>query len=611
MKAVKTGIDSAEETRQYLLANNLFDHTRKTVREGKYLYYPAKDNFSDSNFVIVEKELPLKEPSSLKQLLSKELSDSQLKELHRSFEIVGDIAVIEVPRGLARKQKTIAKALLKFHGNIKTVVKKSGGHKGELRIQKYRHLAGERKFNTQYLENNARFRLDIQKTYFSTRLAHERMRIAGQVRGGETVLVMFSGYGPYPIVIAKNSGAREIIGVELNGDAHMFARANVRLNRLGNVRVYHGDARKTLKELSSYRIGLKSHWSEKQIKTRLVKKPRLIELYLKDGDIENHFEKISATIAKLDDSGIDVAIHDPVQFRGKYLHLASGNREMCENTLAYYGGINHLLRKHPNIVAAISHPYQGKWTIHGKTGMHAHVETYGMPSIAALRENLLKLYGMYPAIKERLYIENIVRTFFGKPEHIRKTLSAAPIPNVAVDLAHFFLMRPSNRELLGYVKFLHKRHKTYFHILDSTGNYNGNFDGVELGKGKINFRQLLPFIDFGTVEVENRDEMKPGEMLRSYDKLIRMLPRKQFDRIIMPYPKGAEPFLAEALKSLKPGGMLHFYDFLSEKETPDKAWKKIAKACRLEKRKPRLISWVKCGQQSPRVYRVCLDVMIR
>ena len=64
------------------------------------------------------------------------------------------------------------------------------------------------------------------------------------MKGKEEVLVMFSGAAPFPLVIAKNSQAKMIYGVEINPLAHRYALDNVTLNKfenkiiiqLGNVR---------------------------------------------------------------------------------------------------------------------------------------------------------------------------------------------------------------------------------------------------------------------------------------------------------------------------------------------------------------------------------------
>jgi len=165
-----------------------------------------------------------------------------------SYDILGDILIIEIPSKL-KNQKQIANKLLKEHKNVKTIVKKSGIHKGKYRLQKYTHLAGQRKKQTEYKENNIRLKLDIEKTYFSPRLATERLRIAKQVKKSEEVLIMFSGVAPYPLVIAKNSQPKEIYGIEVNPCAHKYALENLKLNKTENIKLYKGDVRKVLPKI--------------------------------------------------------------------------------------------------------------------------------------------------------------------------------------------------------------------------------------------------------------------------------------------------------------------------------------------------------------------------
>ncbi len=166
-----------------------------------------------------------------------------------SYDIVGDILIIEIPDKL-KNQKQIANKLLKLHKNVKTVVKKSGIHKGKYRLQKYTYLAGQRKKETEYKENKVRLKLNIEKLYFSPRLATERLRIAKQVKKGETVLVTFSGVAPYPLVIAKNAQPKKVYGIEINPAAHKYALENLKLNKVDNIKLFKGDVRKVLPKIN-------------------------------------------------------------------------------------------------------------------------------------------------------------------------------------------------------------------------------------------------------------------------------------------------------------------------------------------------------------------------
>ena len=188
----------------------------------------------------------------LKDALAGKLSEKELAILTGGFDVLGDIAIIEVEKGLGRKQKLIAKTLLETHNHIKVVLKKTGAHYGKFRRQKMTWLAGEKRKVTEYKESGTRMRLDVEKCYFSPRLGTERFRIANLVAPGERVLVMFSGVAPYQIIIAKHSKAKEVVGVELNPVAHKFALENVKLNKLTNVICIKGDCRKVVPKLGQF-----------------------------------------------------------------------------------------------------------------------------------------------------------------------------------------------------------------------------------------------------------------------------------------------------------------------------------------------------------------------
>lgn len=163
-----------------------------------------------------------------------------------SFDIIGNIAVLSEKTKNANK---VAKALMKNFKNIKTVAIKTGIHHGKFRLQKTKILAGKKTKTTLHKENNCVFKLNIDKTYFSPRLGSERLRITNLVKEDESVLVMFSGIGIYPIEIAKLSKAREIFGVEINPAAHKFAEENIKLNKISNVKLFLGDVKKVLPKI--------------------------------------------------------------------------------------------------------------------------------------------------------------------------------------------------------------------------------------------------------------------------------------------------------------------------------------------------------------------------
>ncbi len=187
---------------------------------------------------------------NLKQALKKDLTKKELKLLPRAFDIIGNIAIFsEFPKELEKKEKIIGNKLIEINKNIKTVAKKTKQFSGIYRLRKLKIIAGKRTKTTIYKENNVILKLNIETCYFSSRLSTERQRIASLVKPKESVLVMFSGTGVYPIVISKNSKAKEIYGIEINPECHKFAKENVQLNKLTNIKLFQGDVFKVIPKI--------------------------------------------------------------------------------------------------------------------------------------------------------------------------------------------------------------------------------------------------------------------------------------------------------------------------------------------------------------------------
>jgi len=167
-------------------------------------------------------------------------------KLPSSYDVVGSIAILPEK---TPSPKSVAKTLLKKFKNLETVVIKTGIHSGKYRLQKTKILAGKKTKATLYKEHNCLFNLNIDQTYFSPRLSNERLRISKLIKPKETVLVMFSGIAIYPIILSKNSKAKEIYAVEVNPQSHKFATENLLQNKITNVKLYLGDVKFTLPKI--------------------------------------------------------------------------------------------------------------------------------------------------------------------------------------------------------------------------------------------------------------------------------------------------------------------------------------------------------------------------
>ncbi|MFH1255909.1 MAG: class I SAM-dependent methyltransferase family protein [Candidatus Diapherotrites archaeon] len=188
-----------------------------------------------------------KKPRSLREALSGVLTEKELAELQTSYDSLGNIAVIEIPKKLAKKERKIAKALMEVNSAFKTVCRKLSGRKGKYRVQPLKVIGGKKSFLAHYRESGCAFEFDASKVFFSPRLSSERLRIAKQIKPGEVIGALFAGVGPYPIVFAKNSPMALAYAVELNPSAFKWLKKNIALNKAQEkIAVIKGDVKKVV-----------------------------------------------------------------------------------------------------------------------------------------------------------------------------------------------------------------------------------------------------------------------------------------------------------------------------------------------------------------------------
>lgn len=169
---------------------------------------------------------------SLRTLLKGKMEPHELKLLYKSYDIVGDIAVIRVPEALLPRALTIAEAILQTQKQVKTVLRQVSPVAGDFRLRELEWVSGDKKTETLYKEFGCLFRVDLEKCYFSPRLSYERMRIAKLIQPAEVIVNMFAGVGSYSIIIAKHSCAEKVYSIDINPIAIQFLKENARLNRV-------------------------------------------------------------------------------------------------------------------------------------------------------------------------------------------------------------------------------------------------------------------------------------------------------------------------------------------------------------------------------------------
>ncbi|UCD04391.1 MAG: hypothetical protein JSW73_02020 [Candidatus Woesearchaeota archaeon] len=226
-----------QKAKDFLRDKNWLDSSIKIGRTSNYLLLPLSKNAKKTDILnnfkgeIIERFLSKSKKTyagTLKEELKGIIPDSKLEEANRSYDLIGDIAVLDIPTGLEKLEKSIAWTLYRTHPNIKSVAKKHSNFSGKFRIRKIKNICGENRSATIHKESGVKLKLDLNEVYFSPRLGTERLRIAKQVKPNERVLVMFSGVSPYPLVIEKKQPeVDKIYAIEINIKAHNFALGNI------------------------------------------------------------------------------------------------------------------------------------------------------------------------------------------------------------------------------------------------------------------------------------------------------------------------------------------------------------------------------------------------
>tara|TARA_Y100000034_G_scaffold128501_1_gene183157 strand:+ start:552 stop:1580 length:1029 start_codon:yes stop_codon:yes gene_type:complete len=252
-KCLKTRKKKAETAKQKLFSLSYMDFSRKTVSSGDFIYFPIKD-FDKSKIsklgTISSKKLPkkIRKPRTISEILSKKLSKTELTELKTSFDIFGDIILVEIPENLIKKEKLIGNSFLKLYPNIRAVFKKTGKVSGIERVRPAKRIAGTGTSEVNYKESGCIFKFDISKVFFTPRLSTEREKIFAKVKPGEIVLDMFAGVGPFSVIIAKKQPLVEkVYAIDINNTAISYLRENARINKVSDkVEAFVGDSKTTI-----------------------------------------------------------------------------------------------------------------------------------------------------------------------------------------------------------------------------------------------------------------------------------------------------------------------------------------------------------------------------
>ena len=136
------------------------------------------------------------------------------------FGTIGHIIQVNLKEGHLKYKNLIGEILLDNIPTAKTVVAKNDTLGTESKVEnKFRILpmeliAGENNFKTVHVEHGNRFELDLEQTYWNSRLQEEHKIMADLIERDSKVVDLCCGIGPFVIPIAKRGF--DIIANDLN-----------------------------------------------------------------------------------------------------------------------------------------------------------------------------------------------------------------------------------------------------------------------------------------------------------------------------------------------------------------------------------------------------------
>ncbi|MFX1377792.1 MAG: class I SAM-dependent methyltransferase family protein [Promethearchaeota archaeon] len=231
----------------------IINHKFKILYENDYILYPIIPNQEllekvknlIDKLIIFELNSQVGIPNeyykfrTLREALEGKILNEYLDLLPKSYDIIGDIVVVELDKfpqlygeEFYNFKDKIAKAIVDVNDYIKTVYEKRSEIKGKYRLRELALLYGENKSETVHKENGCFFKLDVKDTYFTPRLVFERRRVGSSgIKETELIIDMFAGVGTFSIQIAKNKNVK-IYAFDINPEAYRYLKENINLNKL-------------------------------------------------------------------------------------------------------------------------------------------------------------------------------------------------------------------------------------------------------------------------------------------------------------------------------------------------------------------------------------------
>ncbi|KRM21039.1 TIM barrel protein [Latilactobacillus graminis] len=259
------------------------------------------------------------------------------------------------------------------------------------------------------------------------------------------------------------------------------------------------------------RLGLKAGINDQQIADRMQYQPTYFEFHLTAEDVTpTGLARLRGKIHYVRSQQVErIILHHPMNFKGRHLELSMNEASSPERYRFLWQSTLDLLQ--------LAKAEDVQLLVHGAYDDPIEELTTGYGNITdAIRVLFKRLDYLQRIGGENIMFENSISPIFyyGNPIFDQAIFDKGY--RLAFDTSHCFIKLQGDQTAFLQSLTTLREHIVHYHLVDSMGQQH---DGLQLGKGKIDWTQVLPRLNTkasSIYEVQLADQNNAQEMIASH-----------------------------------------------------------------------------------------------
>lgn len=258
-------------------------------------------------------------------------------------------------------------------------------------------------------------------------------------------------------------------------------------------------------------LGLKGSADPEQLEDRLQYKPEVYEFYTSAKDftrdglkrLEDAVEEVKAEATN------KIVIHHPMRYKDEFTELIASPIK--------YPRLVEFIDESTNDLLQIAFDHDVQVLVHGSYARHTAKFIADYSSLVDAQEYDFKRLDKFRELgQNHIMFENSISPIFGYGDPVMEKEILARGYRLAFDTSHCFIReKGSNNALEKSLMHMHDA-VVHYHLVDSMGQKH---DSLPLGKGKINWKEVLPLLNPNATsifEIVMKNPANAAEQIDSY-----------------------------------------------------------------------------------------------